>query len=146
VLAVDTNVLIYAHRADSPHHAESAALMRDLCEGVHPWVLPWPCLHEFLSVVTRGDRFMRPSTASEAFAQIEVWTSAPSCLTASETSRHIEMLQQVIVESGAQGRDVHDAKIASICLEHGVDTILTNDAAFERFRPLRARNPLHSIH
>jgi len=52
VIAVDTNVLVYAHRRDSEFHRAAAAKVRELAEGRAPWALPWPCLHEFFSIVT----------------------------------------------------------------------------------------------
>ena len=47
VIALDTNLLVYAHRRDSVWHAKSHATIRELAEGRAPWAIPWPCLHEF---------------------------------------------------------------------------------------------------
>jgi predicted nucleic acid-binding protein len=52
VIAVDTNILVYAHRRDSEFHPAAAAKVRELTSGRAPWALPWPCLHEFFSIVT----------------------------------------------------------------------------------------------
>jgi predicted nucleic acid-binding protein len=52
LIAVDTNILVYAHRAESPHFARASAWLKRLAEGRSVWAIPWPCLHEFLSVVT----------------------------------------------------------------------------------------------
>ena len=54
MIAVDTNVLVYAHREDSPWHGAASRVVRDLAEGSAPWAIPWPCLHEFLAIVTRA--------------------------------------------------------------------------------------------
>ena len=32
-----------------------------------------------------------------------------------------------------------DAQIAALCLQHGIDTVLTNDRDFERFGSLRVQ-------
>ena len=52
MIALDTNLLVYAHRRDSEWHAEATAAVRELAEGPAPWAIPWPCLHEFLAIVT----------------------------------------------------------------------------------------------
>jgi uncharacterized protein len=48
VIAVDTNLLVYAHREDSPLHGVALARIEALAEGCGTWAIPWPCLHEFL--------------------------------------------------------------------------------------------------
>ena len=40
------------------------------------------------------------------------------------------------------GAAIHDARIAAICLDHGVDELWTCDRDFSRFPDLRTRNPL----
>ncbi len=54
MIAVDKNILVYAHRRDSDWHAASAACVREAAEGAAPWAIPWPCIHQFLSIVTKG--------------------------------------------------------------------------------------------
>lgn len=50
--ALDTNILVYAHRLDSPWNLQAAATLIRLAEGRDPWAIPWPCVHEFFSIVT----------------------------------------------------------------------------------------------
>ena len=52
MIAVDTNILVYAHRTDSPYHSGAAPLLTSLSGGDIAWAIPWPCCYEFLSVVT----------------------------------------------------------------------------------------------
>jgi len=52
VIAVDTNILVYVHRKDSAWHARAYARLSKLAEGRAAWAIPWPCLHEFLAIVT----------------------------------------------------------------------------------------------
>jgi predicted nucleic acid-binding protein len=52
VIAVDTNILVYAHREDSPFHDAAFRRVAELAEGQAVWAIPWPCLHEFLAIVT----------------------------------------------------------------------------------------------
>jgi predicted nucleic acid-binding protein len=52
MIAVDTNLLVYAHRRESRYHGACSALIRSLAEGDARWAIPWPCVFEFFSVVT----------------------------------------------------------------------------------------------
>ncbi len=52
MIAVDTNIIVYAHREDSPWHQAAAARVAELAEGSAAWAVPWPCIAEFLAIVT----------------------------------------------------------------------------------------------
>jgi uncharacterized protein len=52
MIAVDTNILVYAHREESPWHDQAAACVQALACGHRPWAIAWTCLHEFFSIVT----------------------------------------------------------------------------------------------
>jgi hypothetical protein len=41
-----------------------------------------------------------------------------------------------------QGGAVHDARVAALCLRHGVRTLFTADRDFSRFPTLKVKNPL----
>ena len=48
-----------------------------------------------------------------------------------------------LIETGRiAGPMVHDARVAALCLHHGVETLFTADRDFSRFPGLRVRNPL----
>ena len=78
MIAVDTNILVYAHRADSPHHQAAAAAIKRLAEGGAPWAIPWACVHEFLSVSTNLRIFRPPSPPEAAIQQVEIWMECPT--------------------------------------------------------------------
>ena len=59
MIAVDTNILVYAHRQDSEWHPSAARVIRGLAEGTSAWAIPWPCVHEFLAVATHPRIFRR---------------------------------------------------------------------------------------
>jgi predicted nucleic acid-binding protein len=52
MIAIDTNILVYAHREDSPFHEKAYESILELAEGRSPWAIPWPCIHEFLAITT----------------------------------------------------------------------------------------------
>ncbi len=141
MIALDTNVLVLAHRHESPHHSAAATVVRELAESPQPWALPWPCIHEFLAVVTRPVYFERPSTPSEAQRQVDLWLASPSVRVLNESRHHWETLRLVVDETGVSGTAIHGATIAAICLDHGVTEIMTGDGGFASVPPLRVRDP-----
>jgi toxin-antitoxin system PIN domain toxin len=144
VIALDTNILIYAHRAESTFNAPAMSCLRALAEGGTPWLIPWPCLHEFLVVVTHRRVFPVPTPLEIALAQVDLWLESPSLLVRGESERHWETLRTICVGSKPVGPLFHDARIAAICLDHGASVLWTADRDFARFPAIRAENPLVS--
>ncbi len=142
MIAVDTNLLIYAHRGESKWHLESSALLKTLSEGQTPWAIPWPCIHEFLCVVTHARVFEPPTRATKALAQFSAWRESPSLVLLSEGPGYAERLSETVLSSKVTGPKVHDARIAAICLYHGVRELWSADRDFTRFPALTVRNPL----
>ncbi len=142
MIAVDTNLLVYAHRADSQWHAPAASVMRRLAEGKSAWALPWPCVYEFLAVVTHPRIYGPPTSMPQALDQVEAWTESPSLVWLAEGDAHWETLRDTLLASKVKGPQVHDARVAALCLRHGVRELLTADRDFSRFPGLRTRNPL----
>ena len=85
MIAVDTNLLVYAHREDSPWHAAAYARVVELAEGWAPWAIPWPCLHEFLAIVTHGRIYQPPTPLAVALDQVAAWLEAPSVVPLAES-------------------------------------------------------------
>jgi toxin-antitoxin system PIN domain toxin len=142
MIAVDTNILVYAHRSDAPAHLSAQAALQRLARNPGGWAIPWPCAHEFLAVVS-GRAFGEWRTPLErALEALQAWLSHPGCRALSETARHAEILSAIAVRASAAGGAVHDARIAAICLEHGIEEFWTADRDFNRYPDLRTRNPL----
>jgi toxin-antitoxin system PIN domain toxin len=142
LIAVDTNLLVYAHRSDSPWHDRAAVRLRELAEGPSAWAIPWPCLHEFLAIATHPQIYQPPSTISEAVGQMKAWLASPSVVLLSELGSHAAVLAQTLTDSRVVGPNVHDARIAALCLSHGVRELWSADRDFSRFANLVTRNPL----
>lgn len=141
MLAVDTNVLVYAEIKKSIHHDRAIEVLSELAEGSAPWAIPWPCIYEFLRVVTHSRVYHPPVPLACAIADLRLILDSPSLLLLSETERHTEIFMQVLEASGTTGNLIHDAHIAALCLEHGVSELVTGDRDFLRFSDLRVSNP-----
>jgi toxin-antitoxin system PIN domain toxin len=146
VLAVDTNVLVYAHRREASEHSIATELVRNLAESGHPWAIAWPCISEFLSVVTNVRIWKdAASTPSEAAAQIDAWVSSPSLQLISETDDSWGILRDLVRRPRVRGPVVHDARVAAICLAHGVRSLLSRDRDFSLFPELSVENPFLEV-
>ncbi len=142
MIAVDTNVLVFAHREDSPWHSAASAAVVTLAEGRGAWAIPWPCIHEFWAIVTHPRIYDPPTTLSRALDQVDAWLEAPGLVLLAETSSHWSELRAMLATGHVAGGRVHDARVAALCRQHGVRELWSADRDFSRFPDLRVRNPL----
>ena len=142
MIAVDTNLLVYAHRRDSGFHAAAADAVRALAEGRAPWAIPWPCIHEFLAITTHPRIFKPPTKLPAALDQVRAWLESPSLVLLAESTGYAHWLTETLSSAKAAGAKVHDARIAALCLHHGVRELWSADRDFSRFPALSVRNPL----
>jgi toxin-antitoxin system PIN domain toxin len=142
VIAVDTNLLVYAHREDSAWHDAAYASIAELAEGQPPWAIPWPCIHEFLAIVTHARIFAPPTPLGNAVDQVDAWLEAPGLVLLGETENYWTELRSLLLTGRVSGPQIHDARIAGLCKEHGVSELWTADRDFSRFPGLQVRNPL----
>jgi uncharacterized protein len=142
VIAVDTNILIYAHREDSPFHSAAARCVADLAEGDAAWAIPWPCLHEFFAIVTHPRIYAPPTPTPAALDQVDAWLEAPSLVMLAEGEQYWTVLRSLLTLSRVMGARVHDARVAALCRQHGVRELWSADRDFSRFSDLVVRNPL----
>jgi uncharacterized protein len=144
MIAVDTNILVHAHRQDAEFHAAARKEVTSLAESRVQWAIPWPCIHEFLAVVTHPRIFSPPTPLIAACDQVDAWMESPGLSVFGEDAGHWEVLREVLDASRVNGPRIHDARIAALCVRHGVTELLTADRDFSRFAGLRTRNPLVS--
>jgi hypothetical protein len=142
VIAVDTNVLVYAHREDAALHERAYACVAGLAEGRAAWAIAWPSLHEFLAIATHPRIYDPPTPLEGAIGQVEAWLESPSLVVLSEGVAYWDVLRKVLQGGSVAGGQVHDARIAALCRHHGVRELWTADRDFGRFAGLLVKNPL----
>jgi hypothetical protein len=101
-------------------------------------------VHEFLAVVTHPRIYRPPSTPEEALGQIDAWSESRGLVFLSEGLDHRARMRGLLESSRVTGPRIHDARIAAVCMSHGVQVLWTVDRDFSRFPALRVENPLAS--
>jgi len=142
MIALDTNLLVYAHREDSEFHAAAKEQVDSLRHQSGPWAVPWPCVHEFIGIVTHPGIYKPASTLAEALGFLDSLLASPQLHLLSESSGYFEKLRDVATASRLKGPRIHDARIAALCLHHGVSELRSADRDFSAFPQLKVRNPL----
>lgn len=142
MIAVDTNLLVYAHREDSPWHHSALKAMTGLADGAALWAIPWPCVHEFLAIVTHPRIYRPPTPMPIAIAAMRAWMGSPTLRLLGESPDHLDKFEHLVLIAKAVGPMVHDARIAALCLSHGVRQLWSSDRDFSRFPTLKVKNPL----
>lgn len=142
MIALDTNILVYAHRQDAPFHEAALDTLAALANSTSAWAIPWPCIHEFLSIVTHPRIYNPASPLKTALAFLDNWLRSPSLFLISEGPTHFTRLASLARQAKLAGPKIHDARIAALCLAHGVDLLYSADRDFSLFPELKTKNPL----
>lgn len=141
MIALDTNILVSARRKELLHFEPAQRLVQSLAQGDEPWALPWPCVYEFLRVVTHPRAFKTPTPMDVALEELRSLFDSPMLTLLGEGRGHPAHMERMIRGGGAVGNLAHDAHIATLCLEHGVREIWTTDRDLARFPGIAVRNP-----
>ncbi|MDA7644067.1 MAG: PIN domain-containing protein [Verrucomicrobiaceae bacterium] len=142
MIAIDTNLLVYAHREDSEWHEKSVSAVNGLASSGRPWAIAWSSIHEFLAIVTHPRIYSPPTPQEVAFKAIEGWQNSSTLRFLHEGPGYLERLGKLCVHAKISGGRVHDARIAALCLNHGVAELWTADRDFSKFPELKTHNPL----
>jgi toxin-antitoxin system PIN domain toxin len=142
MIAVDTNLLVYSHRSDSPFHQAAKELIETLRGQPAAWAIPWPCVHEFVGIVTHLRIFKIPTPLAACFACVEAWLAGGNLHFIGEGDGYLSKLRELAMAAQLKGPRIHDARVAALCLHHGVSELWSADRDFSAFPQLQVRNPL----
>ncbi len=142
MIAVDTNLLVYAHREDCEWHERAISALTELARSGRHWAIAWSSVHEFLAIVTHPRIYHPPTPPATAFKAVAGWQQSAGLQFLHEGLGYLDHLQRLCVRAKIAGGRVHDARIAALCLHHGVSELWTADRDFSKFPDLKTRNPL----
>jgi predicted nucleic acid-binding protein len=99
----------------------------------------WPC---YSAIATHPRIYKPPTPVAKAVEQVEMWMESPSLRILGELSGHWVELKKLALKGRITGGAMHDARVAAICVEHGVRELWSADRDFTRMSGLVVRNPL----
>ena len=137
----DLNILLYAHNETSAHHSRIGLWVTNYIDSGEAIILTWPVLWGFVRIATNVRAYPGAITIDRACLVLRDWMGLPQSRMVGPGSKHVDLLQQLIVDGQATGPRVSDAVLAAIAIEYGA-TLVSTDRDFLRFRGLRLLNPL----
>ena len=140
-MLVDANLLLFARNADDPRNPAASQWLTDALNGPTRVGLPWQSLAAFVRIATNPRAFQLPLEPEVAWDQVETWLEAPSAWVPNPTSRHGEVLGDLVRRHRVRGPLVTDAQLVALALEHGL-AVASADSDFARFPEVRWVDPL----
>jgi toxin-antitoxin system PIN domain toxin len=137
----DVNVLVYAHRKDSAHHAACRRWLEATLGGEARYAVSELVLSGFIRVVTHRKIFNEPSTLQDALTLAEQIRDQPNASLIEPGERHWTIFRRLCREAKAKGNLVPDAYLAALAIESGCEWI-TTDRDFSRFPGLKWSSPV----
>jgi len=140
-MLIDANLLLFAVDEESHFHAKASRWLNDQLNGDQRVGIPWQALGAFVRVITREGAAIRPLTPAEAWQQVEGWLANDIVWVPIPTSRHAQVLSDLIKHHQPRGNLITDAQLAALAIEHGLE-VCSADTDFARFTEIRWHNPL----
>lgn len=141
MLLPDVDVLIYAHRAESPDHDRYADWLIRLARGREPFGLSELGASGFVRIVTSPRIWEEPTEIADAIAFIDRLRARSTARPLTHGPASWAIFSDLCREAKARGKLVADAYHAALAIEHGCE-LVTADGDFARFAGLRYRHPL----
>ncbi|OHD73237.1 MAG: hypothetical protein A2177_16350 [Spirochaetes bacterium RBG_13_68_11] len=144
MIAVDTNLLVYAHRAGCPEHDAARRAIEEAASDADGWGIPSTCLLEFWSVVTHPSSIGGGSSPESARGFIEALIETAGAAILPPSTASAARCMQITEQLDIRGSRIFDVQIGLAALEAGADEIWTHDAGFIGLPGLKVRDPLHT--
>ena len=138
---MDVNVLVYAHREDTPDHLAYREWLESIINGNAAYGYSELVLSGFLRVVTHPRVFEMPSALSSAVRFVNQIREAHHAVCLAPGPMHWKIFLQCIEQVDAKGNDIPDAYYAALAMEWNCEWV-TTDKGFKRFKGLKVRHPL----
>lgn len=141
MIALDTNLLIYAHRSATSEHAAARTAIETALNSPGGCGITLPSVAEFFSIVTHPQASGRPSSPQAAAdflaalrdAGIEMLAPGPA---------FAGRLAQLAADLSVAGVRIFDLQIGLCALDGGAGELWTHDGNFLKIPGLVVRDPL----
>jgi toxin-antitoxin system PIN domain toxin len=140
VILPDVNVLVYAHREDTPNHVAYRAWLESVISSDQAYGMADLVLSGFLRAVTHPRVFAQPSGLDQALAFVADVRDQPNCVPITPGPRHWSIFEHLCRTAQVKGNLVPDAYLAALAIESGSEWI-TTDRDYARFSQLAWRHP-----
>jgi hypothetical protein len=144
MIAVDTNLLVYAHRAGCAEHGASRRAIESAANGARGWGFAYSCVLEFWSVVTHPSSLGGGSTPESARGFIQALIETAGATIFPPAASLVPRCLQLAERLGIRGARVFDLQVGLCALEAGASEIWTHDAGFVGLPGLKVLDPLAS--
>jgi toxin-antitoxin system PIN domain toxin len=141
VLLPDVNILVYAHRTESPEHRRYADWLRALANGTEPFALSELGGSAFVRIVTNPKIWAEPTAIGDALRFMGNLRGRSNARLLTHGRASWEIFEKLCLAAHARGKLVADAYHAALAIEHGCEFV-TADGDFARFVGLRHSHPL----
>ena len=135
MILTDINVLVYAHRPESPYHDRALKTVESMANSLSPFALCSFVCSGFLRIVTHHRIFFDPTPLNEAMTFLDDLLSLDQCRIVEPQNRHWGIFSMLLKIAPVTANLISDAYLASIAIENGC-TLLTKDSDFKRFPEL----------
>ena len=136
----DVNVLVYAFRAEVPHHVLCRSWLRDVVFGIEPFGISPMVLAAVVRVATDHRIHKEPSSLEDALGFCDDLLGQPHCQVVEPGERHWSIFERLSLETDTRGRRVTDTWYAALAIEWDCEWI-TFDRDYARFPGLKWRLP-----
>jgi len=141
VILPDLNLLVYAYNSDAPHHERARAWWESCLSETRSVGLPWVVMLGYLRLTTSRSVLVDPFRPREALGHLRSWLERPQVQILHPGARHLDLLTELIAETGVAGKLTTDIHLAALAIENQAE-LHSNDDDFSRFSGLRWLNPL----
>lgn len=140
MLSPDVNILVYAHREETPQHQRYAEWFTNTINSDEPFAISELVISGFLRIVTNPKIFRPPTPLNTAWDFIDQITQHPRCHLVRPEAHHLKIFRSLSEKYKLSGKLIADAYHAALVIEHGLQWV-SADTDFARFQ-----NELRFIH
>lgn len=140
MLSPDVNILVYAHREETPYHKRYADWLVKLINSDEPFAISELVVSGFLRIVTNQKIFKPATPIGIAWEFLEQITGHHRCHLIRPESQNQKIFKSLCNKYQLSGKLIADAYHASLAIEHGLQWV-SADTDFARFQ-----NELRFVH